>query len=154
MARMPDLTSDLTRVLVPLRWSDMDAFAHVNNVSFLRLLEDARVLSLSRWFAEGLRVVDHNVLVARHEIEYLSPLEYRHDPVAIDIWVTRVGAAGYDLGYIVTDPPEVGEQRYAVAASTMACYDFDTQTARRMNEHEREALAPLLGPPPPFRRRR
>ena len=27
---------------VPLRWSDMDAYGHVNNVQFLRLLEDAR----------------------------------------------------------------------------------------------------------------
>ncbi|MDQ1536954.1 MAG: acyl-CoA thioester hydrolase, partial [Actinomycetota bacterium] len=24
---------------VPLRWSDMDAYGHVNNVQFLRLLE-------------------------------------------------------------------------------------------------------------------
>ena len=28
-------------VNVPLRWSDMDAYGHVNNVQFLRLLEDA-----------------------------------------------------------------------------------------------------------------
>ncbi|MGL5850524.1 MAG: acyl-CoA thioesterase, partial [Phycicoccus sp.] len=32
------------RVEVPLRWSDMDAYGHVNNVQFLRLLEDARVV--------------------------------------------------------------------------------------------------------------
>ena len=31
--------------LVPLRWSDMDAYGHVNNVQFLRLLEDARVIA-------------------------------------------------------------------------------------------------------------
>src|ERR687886_344809 len=39
MSRMPR-----TRVLTPLRWSDMDAYGHVNNVQFLRLLEDARVV--------------------------------------------------------------------------------------------------------------
>ena len=33
------------RVLTPLRWSDMDAYGHVNNVQFLRLLEDARVIA-------------------------------------------------------------------------------------------------------------
>ena len=32
------------RVEVPLRWSDMDAYGHVNNVQYLRLLEDARVV--------------------------------------------------------------------------------------------------------------
>lgn len=146
--------SDITRVLVPLRWSDMDAFGHVNNVSFLRLLEDARVLSMSRWFGDGLSVVDRSVLVARNEIEYHTPLEYRHDPVEIDIWVTKIGGAGYDLAYVVSDPPDVGEQRYAVAATTMACYDFTTDSARRIAGSERMALTPLLGPPAPFRRRR
>ncbi|HEY0189416.1 MAG TPA: acyl-CoA thioesterase [Cellulomonas sp.] len=31
------------RVPVQLRWSDMDAYAHVNNVEMLRLLEEARI---------------------------------------------------------------------------------------------------------------
>ena len=38
------------RVEVPLRWSDMDAYGHVNNVQFLRLLEDARVVGIREWF--------------------------------------------------------------------------------------------------------
>ena len=35
----------MARIEVPvqLRWSDMDAYAHVNNVEMLRLLEEARV---------------------------------------------------------------------------------------------------------------
>ena len=36
-----------TRVLTPLRWSDMDAYGHVNHVQFLRLLEDARVVAFA-----------------------------------------------------------------------------------------------------------
>ena len=38
------------RVEVPLRWSDMDAYGHVNNVQYLRLLEDARVIGFREWF--------------------------------------------------------------------------------------------------------
>ena len=37
MGAMPRL-----RVLIPLRWSDTDAYGHINNVMFLRLLEEAR----------------------------------------------------------------------------------------------------------------
>ena len=35
----------MTRLHVPvtLRWSDLDAYAHVNNVAMFRLLEDARI---------------------------------------------------------------------------------------------------------------
>jgi len=28
---------------VPVRWSDMDAYGHVNNVQYLRFFEDARI---------------------------------------------------------------------------------------------------------------
>ena len=35
----------MTRLEIPvqLRWSDMDAYQHVNNVEMLRLLEEARI---------------------------------------------------------------------------------------------------------------
>ncbi|MFE4477710.1 acyl-CoA thioesterase, partial [Kitasatospora sp. NPDC056789] len=32
----------------PLRWADMDAYGHVNNVVFLRYLEEARIDFLFR----------------------------------------------------------------------------------------------------------
>ena len=65
------------RVNVPLRWSDMDAYGHVNNVQFLRLLEDARVIGFEEWFGQDRSVLDEGILVARHEIEYLAPLLFR-----------------------------------------------------------------------------
>lgn len=39
----------------PLRWSDMDAFGHVNNVVFLRYLEEARIDFMFRQAAEAAR---------------------------------------------------------------------------------------------------
>jgi len=33
----------LHRSLIPLRWADLDAFGHLNNVQFFRLMEQARV---------------------------------------------------------------------------------------------------------------
>ena len=97
-----------TEILVPLRWSDMDAYGHVNNVQFVRLLEDARVGMLVQWFPDGLRRLDRGIVVARHEIDYLAPLEYRPEPVAVDIWVSRIGGASYDLAYVIRDPDGVG----------------------------------------------
>ena len=40
----------ITSTLVPLRWSDMDAYGHVNNVQYLRLLEEARITAFAQWF--------------------------------------------------------------------------------------------------------
>jgi acyl-CoA thioester hydrolase len=141
---------------VALRWSDMDAYAHINNVQFLRLLEDARVIAFRDWFGQDRTLLDEGVLVARHEIEYRRPLGFRHEPVEVRMWVSRVGAAGFDVAYIVTDPPGVGdgETVYAVAETELALYDFTTSSPRRMRPSEHESLEPHVGESAPLRRRR
>ncbi len=35
-------------VQIPLRWSDFDAYAHVNNAEMLRVLEEARIQAMWR----------------------------------------------------------------------------------------------------------
>ena len=52
------------RVDVPLRWSDMDAYGHVNNVQFLRLLEDARVVGFEQWFGHGTEIAGSSFSIA------------------------------------------------------------------------------------------
>ena len=106
-----------TRVLTPLRWSDMDAYGHVNNVQFLRLLEDARVVAFAAAGSdEGGSVVETGLLVARSQIEYLEPLVYRTAPVAIDLWLTDLAGASFDLGYEVLDEAGADGARPRVSA--------------------------------------
>jgi acyl-CoA thioester hydrolase len=147
---------------VSLRWSDMDAYAHINNVQFLRLLEDARVIAFRDWFEGGgagdrTTLLDEGVLVSRHEIEYRRPLGFRHEPVEIQLWVSRLGGAGFDVAYIVTDPEGVGEGErpvYAVAETELALYDFASASPRRIRPDERASVLAHVGGPAPFRRRR
>jgi acyl-CoA thioester hydrolase len=133
-----------TRVLTPLRWSDMDAYGHVNNVQFLRLLEDARVVAFAAAGTdEGGSVVETGLLVARSEIEYLEPLVYRTAPVAIDLWLTHLAGASFDLGYEVLD--EKGDDGdaprvYARAETTLVLFDRVNERPRRMTPSERERL--------------
>ena len=148
-----------TEVLVPLRWADMDAYGHVNNVEFLRLLEQARVQVLPMWFPQGSRLFEQGIVAARHEIEYLVPLDYRPEPVVVESWITRIGGASFDLGYVVrdgSDPAGAGGEpvHYVLAETTIALYDLAAGVTRRMTPGEREGLAAHLGGPVPFRRRR
>jgi acyl-CoA thioester hydrolase len=146
------------RVLTPLRWSDMDAYGHVNNVQFLRLLEDARVVALAaRGSDEGGSAVDTGLLVARSEIEYLAPLVYRPAPVAIDLWVTSIAGASFRMGYEVLDEADVDgcpPQVYARAETELVFYDLTGQRPRRMSEKERTALHGWQGGPVAWRHRR
>lgn len=143
-----------TRFLVPLRWSDMDAYGHVNNVQFLRLLEDARVIGFRAWFGQDRTMLDSGVLVSRHEIEYLAPLAFRYAPIAVDMWVTHIGGAGFEIAYEVRDPDEVGDTLYARAETSLVAYSFDGARPRRLEPAERAQLERFLGDPVPMRWRR
>jgi acyl-CoA thioester hydrolase len=138
---------------VPLRWSDMDAYGHVNNVQFLRLLEDARVIGFREWFGQDRSLLDRGVLVARHEIEYLAPLTFRHAPITVVMWATKISGASFDLAYLVRDPENYGQTLYARAETTLVAYDFATAAPRRMVELERAILRRVSGEPVSFRRR-
>lgn len=148
------------RVLTPLRWSDMDAYGHVNNVQFLRLVEDARVVAFAAAGSdEGGDLVETGLLVARSEIEYVEPLVYRTAPVAIDLWVTAFAGASFDLQYEVRDDPDPddpgGKPRiYARAESTLVLYDLANHRPRRMRPQERERLESWVDEPFVWRSRK
>ena len=139
------------RTQVPLRWSDMDAYGHVNNVQYLRLLEDARVIGFREWFGADKSLLDGGVVVSRHEIEYLAPLTYRPEPIEVDMWVTGTSGAGFTLGYVVRDPESLGESVYALAETGLVLYDFTTARPRRITDEERSILGGHVGGPVAFR---
>ncbi|MFE2252547.1 acyl-CoA thioesterase, partial [Streptomyces lavendulae] len=77
----------------PLRWADMDAFGHVNNVVFLRYLEEARIDFMFRLApGEGSDSFTGGSVVARHEIDYKLPLVPPDEPGGIAGGGDRVGA--------------------------------------------------------------
>ncbi|MGI4893867.1 MAG: acyl-CoA thioesterase [Janthinobacterium lividum] len=135
------------RLLLSLRWGDMDAYRHVNNVDLMRLLEEARVRAFGIPAEDGSApMLATGMVVARHEVHYLKPLDYRLAPVAVDLWVQRVGGASFEVGYDVCEPDDsaVGELRsYVRATTTCVAYDFDAGRARRLGDDERARLAEL-----------
>ncbi len=159
-------------VPVQLRWSDLDAYAHVNNAEMLRLLEEARIEAF--WSTPGgedgrhaqrwdTAVLDAGpgaalaTLVARQEIEYLVPLGYRRDPVIVELWIGRLGGASLDVCYQVRDraaadgaPPSV----YARATTTLVLVDAATGRPQRIGPAERAAWTPFVEAPVVMRRRR
>lgn len=143
--------------MTPLRWSDTDAYGHINNVQFLRLLEEARVVVLADQVGTGSTVPTTALLVARSEIEYLEPLTFRVGPVAVDLWVTRIGAADFDMAYQVLDQAPEGhceDQIYAQAETTLVAFDPILARPRRITGPERERLEGWRDEPVRWRRRR
>ncbi len=114
----------------------MDAYGHVNNVVFLRYLEEARIDFLFRPDKE----FKQGSVVARHEIDYKRQLVHRHAPVDIELWVTEIRAASFTLAYEVKD----GDQIYVRASTVIVPFDFEAQRPRRITAEEREFLQEYL----------
>jgi len=130
---------------VAMRWSDMDAYGHVNNVQFLTYVEEARVEMFKSVPLSGVDQVAAGILVAASDIKYRRPLLHRHAPVPIDVWVTKIGAAHFTLGYQVYD--DDGGVVYATASSTMVPYDFLNERPRRLSTDEKSWLGQFTEQP-------
>ncbi|MFJ3302427.1 acyl-CoA thioesterase [Streptomyces sp. NPDC086549] len=116
----------------PLRWSDMDAYGHVNNAVFIRYLEEARINFLFRPDKE----FKQGSVVARHEIDYKRQLVHRHHPVDIELWITEIRAASFTISYEVKDDDLV----YVRASTVVVPFDFEAGRPRRITAEERDFL--------------
>ncbi|MDP9117289.1 MAG: acyl-CoA thioesterase [Actinomycetota bacterium] len=118
---------------VHMRWSDMDAFRHINNSAYLEYLEQARVAM----FFDRHTGFSGGTVIARHEIDYLRPVVYHPEPLRLELWVSRIRGASFTVSYEVLD----GSVLAARAATICVPFDFETDRPRRLTEDERAVLA-------------
>ena len=139
-----------------MRWADLDLLGHVNNVTYVDYLQEARVDLLRHHgpspTSEGGLV--EGVVVVRHEVEYAAPLLFERETVSIEVWVTEVRAASFTMAYEIFHETEEGRRVYARAWTLLTPYVFATERPRRLTPEEREALQPYLEPGDPVRVRR
>ena len=126
---------------VSVRWSDMDAYGHINNARFLTLYEEARV---AMFFVgarkHGLGSFEEGIVIARHEIDYLRPVNYG-EPVRIEMWVSQLRAASFTVSYELFDDGALASR----AKSVCVPYNLANAHPRRLTEIEREFLQPYVG---------
>lgn len=149
------------RLAVPVRvrWSDLDAYGHVNNAALLTLLEEARVSAFWAGGPEGsptTAIIDAGpgatsvTVIARQEAEYLGQIPHHREPIVVDIWVGQLGGASMQVCYEVLSPDR--SEVYARAATTVVMLDASTGRPRRLSDAERETWAPYVEAPVEFRR--
>jgi acyl-CoA thioester hydrolase len=125
------------------RWSDLDAYAHVNNVTWLEYLQEARVdMLFVHAPARGAEGLADGVLVVKAEIEYRRAMLFRQDPYAIEMWVSKIGGASFTISYEIAENDERGRRLlYGRASTVQAPIDLATGHSRRLNPIEREVLS-------------
>lgn len=137
---------------VSLRWGDLDAYNHVNNVEIFRLLEEARVRAFWAPLDPGEERPPTAIfepeggslsLIAGHQIEYLRPIDYQRTPLDVQLWITRIGGASAGIGYEIHGTDGLGP--FARASSTMVFVNGADYRPRRMTDQEKAAWTPYLG---------
>lgn len=155
------------RIHVPLRlrWSDLDAYGHVNSVSMLTLLEEARIDVF--WNGGAVHVgaalnaapqsgnhPETFTLIAHQEAEYHQSIPYHRDPLDVELWVSAIGGASLEISYEVFSPISFEPRtKYASARTVTVLVDGNTNQPRRISNQERAQWSVYLEKPVVFRNR-
>lgn len=101
-----------------IRWSECDAYGHVNNVAYLTLCEDLRV---GQWSALGGRFApDHpGPVVAQMEARFLRPLGFE-DEVLVTLRPVSIRSTSFVQAYAVWKQGLVFESRAVLVAVRQA----------------------------------
>jgi acyl-CoA thioester hydrolase len=87
----------VARVVISVRWGDMDAFNHVNNAQYLRYLEEARVQWLAGIPGMSLSGRVAPVLVASN-VNYRLPIEWPNE-IAVELFIEKIGNSSLIMGH-------------------------------------------------------
>lgn len=106
---------------IPLRWGDMDAMSHLNNVMYFRLMEEARI----QWFAKmgfSTLPVGEAPILAHASCDFVRAMTYPGTAVVRQI-VTRLGRASVELSLSIEREDEPGVA-YATGRTVIVWYDY------------------------------
>lgn len=124
-------------VKIQLRWSDFDALRHLNNVSYVEFMQDARFALLESLNLGAEHLVEVGHVVAHNEIDYLKPVGMDIRELMVDVKVDHIGGASYKLAYRFLD--ESGTE-YANARTVMVQVESSSGAVVRISDELRASL--------------
>lgn len=140
-ARMPDAQNSYAFVAhVPVRWSDMDAFGHINHARLVTLMEEARIQWLLSAGEEYTPLIK-SAMIVHVEVRYQAQLRHDDSPLSIAMWIKGHRSVDFTIGYEIRGAHAAPDSRPACIASTqMAVVDVEAHTLRRLTDTEKGYL--------------
>ena len=124
-----------------VRWNDLDAFGHVNNANYLTYVQESRA-DFTWWSRKraGETPLLIDMVVARAEVDFLEPIYEGGFDLDVEIWVTKIGNASFDLAYQMSSNGNI----HANAKTVQVAVSMETKKSRPLNDIEREYLGRYL----------
>jgi len=134
------------RQFIPMsvRWGDMDALGHVNNVQYFRYGESARIAYFDPLGQDDPKFwKEYGIILASMSCDFLAQVHY---PAELEIGsrVTRLGRSSLHMSSAIFQ----GENLVAVLRGVLAWFDYSAQKTLPIPEpvrawiRGREAVAP------------
>jgi len=126
---------------VEIRWSDVDAYLHVNNAVYATYLEECRDEWVDRVLADVSDTWDF--VLARVAIDFRRELRLEDEEVMVSCSLVRIGNSSIALHeQIRTRAGELAAEAEAV----LVARDREASRSRQLTEAERAAFERVLEP--------
>lgn len=133
---MSEIDPDLAvKTIVPIRWSDMDAYGHVNHVVYLTYLEEARDAALTQILATTPGETGY--VVAHLAIDYRHEMRHTDGPAVVSCQVTSLGRSSVQTRETIRS---AAGALMAESEAVIVKFDRETRQPEPWNEAEREAF--------------
>ncbi|WP_036678855.1 acyl-CoA thioesterase [Daejeonella oryzae] len=119
---MTTITDYNYKTSISIRFSDIDAFGHVNNAVYLTYFEIARSSywnDVIKWDWEAM-----GIIIGKAEINYVKPINL-NDEIFAYVRTSRVGKSSFDLDYVLVRMKN-GIEEICTKGSTV-CISYDYQ---------------------------
>ena len=120
---------------IPIRWGDMDAMGHVNNIVYFRYMEQARI----SWFEQLLPGREPwkatGIVIANASCNFRRAMTYP-GTVEVKVYVARPGGSSVSTYYELSMESEI----YADGAAVVVFIDMQSQKPLRIPDDIRARL--------------
>ena len=124
-----------------VRWDDLDAMGHVNNAKYLTFAQEARFLWATEEFSGVMKETSLiGMVVARAEIDFVSPIYEGGKFVDVEITVGKIGNSSFDMLFTISDNGTV----LAKVKTVQVTVSVETMKSRPLSDKEREFLTKYL----------
>jgi acyl-CoA thioester hydrolase len=117
-----------------VRWSDVDAYRHVNNVKYIEYLQESRIGYMMAMHQKGDEFGP--IVVARTDVDYRRPILFRLATYEVHNWISHVGTTSFTVAAEMRD----GDELLASAQVVIVGFDPETQRSAPLTPDHRRRL--------------
>lgn len=134
---IPNIANFKYKTPIHIRFSDLDAFGHVNNAIYLTYFEIARGeywKNIIEWDWNEM-----GIILGRSEIDYRKPLTLE-DQIVCYVRTSRVGNSSFDVEYILVRVKDDKEEICTFGKTVCISYDYKQGKSSPIPEKQRKKM--------------